>query len=582
MRNEPTPARDERPARRLLSPESLAPLREWIAAQLAGEVVDTTALSTLPEFPGVGGPSHPIYVCLRSRGKKVHDVWSKAEDVVGAIAEAIALAKEKAPSEVATVDAVQVEMCVEWERVDLRDEAARRRLRSNVHRGVRGVEFELGGRISRFTASNMIANNRDFPKVLDAFREEHRLTERDLEAKTKVRTFESRQFLWRKSADGPRMDEMFRGGTLVDVEEITESKVREMERVLGDFVAKSVQKDGRMIYMWFPSRATEDSKRNNQIRQWMATVSMCRTAKFRDDRKLAELAEHNIRYNLRKFYQASGNLGLIYEGKDKVKLGAVALATLALFEHPRREQFKRYEQRLWATIDHLWRDTGEFRTFFKPADRNDVQNFYPGEAQLAWAFRWEESRDEALLDRFMRSFRYYREWHLDPRNRNPAFVPWHTQAYYKVWKITRDDELRDFVFEMNDWLLSMQQWDLSQYPDTLGRFYDPQRPHYGPPHASSTGVYLEGLIDAFAMARELGMKDRAEAYRRTIVRGLRDAWQLTFKDDVDMFYVADREYLRGGLRTTVYDNVVRIDNVQHNQMAILKILSVFEPGDYRP
>jgi hypothetical protein len=128
----------------------------------------------------------------------------------------------------------------------------------------------------------------------------------------------------------------------------------------------------------------------------------------------------------------------------------------------------------------------------------------------------------------------------------------------------------------------MQQWDLAQYPDTLGRFYDPQRPHYGPPHASSTGVYLEGLIDAFAMARELGMKDRAEAYRRTIVRGLRDAWQLTFKDDVDMFYTGHREYLRGGLRTTVYDNVVRIDNVQHNQMAILKILHTFEPGDYRP
>jgi hypothetical protein len=398
-----------------------------------------------------------------------------------------------------------------------------------------------------------------------------------------VRTYAARQLWWRRAGDGAAaMDEMFRGGRLVAIEDIDEAKVREMERTLGDFVAKSVQKDGRMIYMWFPSRGTEDSKRNNQIRQWMATVSMCRTAKFRGDRKLVELAEHNIRYNLRKFYQASGNLGLIYEGKDKVKLGAVALATLALFEHPRREQFKRYEQRLWATIDYLWRESGEFRTFFKPADRNDVQNFYPGEAQLAWAFRWEESRDEALLDRFMRTFRYYREWHVDPRNRNPAFVPWHTQAYYKVWKITRDDELRDFVFEMNDWLLSMQQWDLAQYPDTLGRFYDPQRPHYGPPHASSTGVYLEGLIDAFAMARELGMKDRAEAYRRTIVRGLRDAWQLTFKDDVDMFYTGHREYLRGGLRTTVYDNVVRIDNVQHNQMAILKILHTFEPGDYRP
>ena len=57
--------------------------------------------------------------------------------------------------------------------------------------------------------------------------------------------------------------------------------------------------------------------------------------------------------------------------------------------------------------------------------------------------------------------------------------------------------------------------------------------------------------------------------------------QLTFKDEIDMFYVANREQLRGGVRTTVYNNDVRVDNVQHNLMAIIKILAAFRPGDFR-
>ena len=48
--------------------------------------------------------------------------------------------------------------------------------------------------------------------------------------------------------------------------------------------------------------------------------------------------------------------------------------------------------------------------------------------------------------------------------------------------------------------------------------------------------------------------------------------QLQFADDIDMFYVSKRDRVFGGLRTTVYDNQIRCDNVQHTLMATLKIL----------
>jgi hypothetical protein len=230
-------------------------------------------------------------------------------------------------------------------------------------------------------------------------------------------------------------------------------------------------------------------------------------------------------------------------------------------------------------VMHLWQDDGSFRTFYIPVDRNDVHNFYPGEALLLWAFLYRESGSDALLQRIMKSYRFYRDWHL--KHRNPAFIPWHTQAYYIVWKQTRDPELRDWIFEMNDWLLGMQRRDRDIYPDTDGRFYDPTRP-FGPPHASSTGVYLEGLIDAHQLAKEVGDTDRAETYRQAIVRGVRSVMQLEFADRIDMFYVPgrDRDRVRGALRTTVYKNEIRVDNVQHVLMAVQKILSAFTVAEY--
>ncbi len=179
----------------------------------------------------------------------------------------------------------------------------------------------------------------------------------------------------------------------------------------------------------------------------------------------------------------------------------------------------------------------------------------------------------------MKTFYYYRDWHR--KQRNPAFIPWHTQACFMVWENTKNEVLRDFIFEMNDWLIKeMQQWDIPGYRDTWGRFYNPSKP-YGPPHASSNGVYLEGLIDAFLLAKTVGDTERKELYRTSILRGLRSVMQLQFTDEVDMFYISKRNKVRGGLRTTIYDNVIRVDNIQHNLMAILKILEVFEDGDYK-
>jgi hypothetical protein len=345
-------------------------------------------------------------------------------------------------------------------------------------------------------------------------------------------------------------------------------------------MSANLQPDGRMVYLYWPSRG-EESTGNNEIRQWMATVALIREAQSRQDTNLLARVEQNIRFNLaRSFREDANGHGQIVEGQGVVKLGAVALACLALVEHPNRVRFAKEEAALRKTVDALWSPSGEFRTFWSPTNRTDNVNFYPGEALLLWATLFEQTRDADLQQRIVTSLRFYRTWHR--ANRNPAFIPWHTQAYFKLWSVTRSEEVRDWIFEMNDWLLGVQQWEAQRgFPDTMGRFYDPDRP-FGPPHASSTGVYLEGLVDAWRLAHVTSDAGRQERYRQAIIRGLRSVTQLAFLDEADLFYVSKRDRAQGAVRTTVYDNAIRVDNVQHNLMAIQKILAHLPASDFRP
>ena len=134
---------------------------------------------------------------------------------------------------------------------------------------------------------------------------------------------------------------------------------------------------------------------------------------------------------------------------------------------------------LAAGIDSLVDEERGFRTFFFPAERDGENwNFYSGEALLFWAETARMGHPVApTLERCAVAFERCRERHR--RKRNPAFVPWHTQASASLYAQTGRREYADFVLEMNDWLLPMQQWD-GLDPDLKGRFHNPRRPDFGP------------------------------------------------------------------------------------------------------
>ncbi len=519
--------------------------------------------------PWLGQELGPVYAGLRDGGVHSARAWGTGPNVAIAVVDAVSSALE----DLADADAVDaVEVCISHGEQPIVSEEDERFL-TNAHMGILGFELRHGDETERISPTEMVASNRTFHRITERFLEFYELDAAPHELGRSI--FQCEQVLVRLSGDGgPSAVRMVRGDLPVEPEDVDHTSTRELRDLLGGWLQRAVHEDGRMTYKYWPSRG-EESDANNMIRQWMASVALVRLAADLDDPSVLELATRNIEYNLDNHYRLEDDLGVIIEWDGSVKLGALALAALTLIEHPDDERFAAELDALLRTVDQLWKDDGSFDTFLRPEGRRrDNVNFYPGEALVMLAALHDEEPDEDLRERFERSFRYYRSWHLDPDNRNPAFVPWHTQAYEHMWQQTGDEELRDFVFEMNDWLLPMQQWDDAPYSDMRGRFYEPDRPDFGPPHSSSTGVYLEGLIAAYDMARAVGDDERIDAYGRAIRRGLRSVQQLTYHDDVDTFYVSKEDRVLGGVRTTVYDNEIRVDNIQHPLMAVMRIIDV--------
>jgi len=520
-----------------------------------------TLASRLAGVVGRSTPVAPVWVCLRRNGQAIGSQWLRERTFDKLFARMADFDRwEKA-------DFVELTIPDEFSRIDPED----KRCIANIYRGRRSYHFRYGDLEVAIPATNSIATNREVGKERDRFLAQQGASVADLRERGVSQWASGTSVLLYTDADGCiAVRPLFRGNELVQPESISGAEAFAMLDRLCHWVRVNQRADGALPYKYWPSRG-EYSDSDNAIRQMLATLALVRAAKRDRWSDLAGAAASNLKRNLAAYFVDCGDYGA-FACSGKGKLGATALGALCVLEHEGVDGPKAATLgKLRAGVDRLWQADGSFRTFFWPADRNDCQNFYPGEALLFYACLYRHTEEADPRDRARRTFRYYREWHR--ARRNPAFIPWHTQACVGLFRAIGDPELRDFVFEMNDRLITTQQWGGGLPQDVWGRFYDPNWPGYGPPHAASTGVYLEGLAFAHALATEAGDDARASAYRGAIRRGLRNLRQLQIVSDADMFYVSKPQHVQGAIRTEVYNNEIRLDNVGHTMLALLDLPS---------
>ncbi len=501
-----------------------------------------------------------VQVCFRRKGQRLARVWGQGAGLEAALCSAV----QRAAVDQSRVTHIEITVARPGRLMTDQDLS---RARVNDFRGLMGIELRAPGKLARLGPLEMVTRNFGPKAALLALSREIGLPL----AQGQAWAFPADQYLmeW----PGARMHSLFRGQKPVPPSAITRARVQEMARGMEDWLLAQVAPDGAAAYKYWPSTG-QYSSANNMIRQFMASAALAAIAARRGDCR--PVVDRNFAYNFNAFYTEDDSLGLIHEG-EKVKLGAAAVALIACLNLG-GTGYQAQAAALSRFILSMQNPDGSFRTFLRPADRTDCQNFYPGEACLALMRLHQVAPDPALLTAVRRAFAFYRDWHR--ANQNPAFVPWHTSALCLYLRHENAPEMAAFVFEMNDWLLTIQQGN-DRPADVWGEFFDPARPEFGPPHASATGVYLEGLIDAWDLANRL--KDpRAHTYRRAILCGLRSLRQLQFRHPSDMFYLTKRARVLGALRTTTYDNTVRIDNVQHGLMAIRRILDLWDRAAFQP
>lgn len=448
-------------------------------------------------------------------------------------------------------------------------------------RGLTGMEVTYGGEVTRISPTRMLAGNLRFRRALERHLAEASVSAEDFFRAGRLRAFAGRQYLLPGNA-GSGPVKLYRGSTLISpTRSLDKERASDLADGIGGWMLHNQAADGSLPYKYWPSRGRQ-SPADNAIRRFLGSLAMFRLAELRRNSALLEAATRNLRYNLGRYFRPTGEgCGVIVE-QAVAKLGAAAVAGLAILASPARDQFSEQLAMLSEAVGSLADSDSGFRTFFFPRRRDgDNWNFYSGEALLFWAESIRLGSPYApSAERCMAAFQRCRARHrLD---RNPAFVPWHSQACASLYATTGRQEFADFAFEISDWLLPMQQWDDALPPDLAGRFFNPRRPDFGPPHAASTGAYLEGLADALALARALGNQARATRYARSLARGLRSLRQLQFRDDRDTFYISRKRRVLGALRTEAYDNAIRVDSAAHALLAAVKILQPLTMPSLRP
>jgi hypothetical protein len=116
---------------------------------------------------------------------------------------------------------------------------------------------------------------------------------------------------------------------------------------------------------------------------------------------------------------------------------------------------------------------------------------------------------------------------------------------------------------MNDWLINNYQIYSEAYVDEIGGF-PKGNPRY------STSSYLEGIADAYLLARDIEDNLYINKYQNAIRLGVRFILLTQYTED-NAFYIENQKRALGGFKHSLISNTQRIDYTQHAIMALMKI-----------
>ena len=428
-------------------------------------------------------------------------------------------------------------------------------LQNNIELGVHAIELLHNNTSTIFKESVPISNNYDLEYTLERLCHKANLSmncymDKDVE----IYRYDSFTFMGQRHHT---VIDLYRYNILINVDRINNKSIIDSISLGHDWFLNTVNSSTSLLeYLYYPSE-NKYSFDNNHLRQLASLWAITELDTFLKINTSKSLIYSTLDYYL-SFMNSTSNYSYIILN-DQAKLANNAFLILSLLNTPHYQNQNELLNQLGNGILSLQNDNGSYNTYFF-SDENTGIDYYPGEAMLSLMKLYNHTGDQRYLNSVKKAFYHYRDYWIN--NKNTAFIPWHSQAYKLLFEETKDQDLVEFIFEMNDWLIDNYQIKNSAYPDEIGGF-----PKYFPTFSSS--VFIEGINDAYSVALIVNDTIHIQKFKEAIRLGTRFILQLQFTEN-NTFYLKNKTRIIGGFKTSLTCNNLRIDNTQHSVMALIK------------
>ena len=367
--------------------------------------------------------------------------------------------------------------------------------------------------------------------------------------------------------------------------ELTPSLLLEAAALGGAYLARSVDGQGRFVYLYDAAR-DHRSEEYNVLRHAGAVYAMLELYEVTRDQALLEAAARALDYLVAQIRPCTLDLRSYHcvVENDEIKVGGQGLALLALSTYAGITGSKKHlgvMQGLAGWLARLQEPNGNFRAhkvMFRSGALTSFQSlYYPGEAIYGLTALYEIDQSPRWLAVARRVARYV----VEVRDRGLATeqLPndhWLLYGIDRLYRRRKDPTLLDHAMKVAAAIAGAQNRD-PPFPDWLGSYYVP-------PRSTPAATRSEGMVAAYRLAQDFVGAPRAAEILASILLATRFQLATQIREE-NMMYLRDPGRALGGFRGAFDNYEIRIDYVQHNISALLglrEILLAQAPPVSRP
>ena len=341
---------------------------------------------------------------------------------------------------------------------------------------------------------------------------------------------------------------------------VTAETLEHSMRIGADWIVSMQEHHGRFQY-WYDPINDEFSRKNddNFLRQAGTSFSLALVYEMTGEPRYLAAARKSVQYLL-AFRESLDTDKAYFLFRRKAKLGGISLPMLTMLKIRQLTGTTEYDAILAKLANMILLlqekyNTGQYKsTYVYLGDYEHEKNsgwesrIYPGEALYALAGKYQAFGDP----RYKQSMDWALEFYYGERWKSHAFLPWTISAFASLYEQTGERKYVDYVFFLSDHLLTQQ--NLEADAEAYGSFHNVP--------SANTGSYMEGLGDAIHVARLVEDKRRLKLYQERAKMGYRWLFLLQYGES-DAAALKRPDMAQGGLRKTLTDSQLRIDNTQH-------------------